>query len=346
MHRVNKPKIVVQKDSRLKNKLSYLITLIFIVTAFSGCSNTSSSENDNKIHVMATSFPQYDWVRQIIGKDNENVEVSLLVDSGIDLHSFQPSVEDIAHISNCDMFIYTGGISDVWVEDALKASSKEDRIEINLLSVLGNEVKDEEHVEGMQHEEEHEDHDDGHIHEDESEIDEHIWLSLKNAKKFTTLIALELSELDSENASKYKENSEKYIEALDVLDSKYEKTVNDAKTKTLLFGDRFPFRYLIDDYDIDYYAAFAGCSAETEASFETIIFLANKMDELELKYVMTLESSDQSIAKTIIDNTKKKDQDILVLDSIQSVGADNISLGISYLAIMENNFEVIKKALG
>ena len=325
--------------------MTYLIAFLLIATTFAGCNASAKNETDGNIRVLATTFPQYDWARQIIGERNDKVELTLLVDSGIDLHSFQPSVEDITKISNCDMFIYTGGISDSWVADALDAGGNKDRIEINLLEILGSEVKEEEEVEGMQGEVEHE-----HSHEDahgehESDIDEHVWLSLKNAQRFTDHIAGKLGDLDVENASTYKNNATKYIEKLDELDSKFEDVVGNASKRTLLFGDRFPFRYLVDDYDLDYYAAFVGCSAETEASFETIVFLANKVDELGLNYVMALETSNHSIAKTIVDNTKGKNQNILVLDSIQSVSSDSISSDISYLSLMEENYEVIKKAL-
>lgn len=343
------------------------MALLLVVTAFTACSSNVNKEESQKFTIVATTFPQYDWVRQIIGEEGENIELKLLVDSGIDLHSFQPSVEDIATIANCDIFIYTGGESELWVDDAIKVAGNDDRVVINLIEVLGNEVKDEEYIEGMQHEhadhegeEVHDEHSHDHdehehneedVHEEdehedhEPETDEHVWLSLKNAQKLTAHISEKLGELDSQNASTYLANADEYIELIGELDKKYENMVSSAKTNVILFGDRFPFRYLFDDYGIDYYAAFPGCSAETEASFETIVFLANKVDELSLKDVFALESSDQSIAKTIISNTKTKDQNILVLDSIQSVGEKEISDGISYLQIMESNYDVIKSSL-
>ena len=181
--------------------------------------------------------------------------------------------------------------------------------------------------------------------EEEPEYDEHVWLSLKNAKVFCKATADDLSEIDKDHAETYQKNEENYAAKLDELDQNYQKTVDEASQKTLLFGDRFPFRYMVDDYGLDYYAAFMGCSAETEASFETITFLAGKLDELGLKNVMTIEKSDQKITKAIIENTKDKNQKILTLDSMQSATSDDVKAGTTYLSVMEDNLEVLKEAL-
>lgn len=214
---------------------------------------------------------------------------------------------------------------------------------INLLDVLGNSVKEEEVVEGMEAEEEESE--EKSEEEEEPEYDEHVWLSLKNAKVFCKAIADDLSEIDKDHAETYQKNEENYAAKLDELDQNYQKTVDEASQKTLLFGDRFPFRYMVDDYGLDYYAAFVGCSAETEASFETITFLAGKLDELGLKNVMTIEKSDQKIPKAIIENTKDKNQKILRLDSMQSATSDDVKAGTTYLSVMEDNLEVLKEAL-
>ena len=183
------------------------------------------------------------------------------------------------------------------------------------------------------------------LEHEEKEYDEHVWLSLKNTKQLCNAIAEALEEIDPERADIYDANMVAYEEKLDDLDAQYQETVDNAKQKTLLFGDRFPFRYLVDDYGLSYYAAFAGCSAESEASFETISFLAKKVDELGLKNIMTIEKSDQKIAKTIIENTATKDQKILTLDSMQSTTSDDIANGETYLSAMEKNLEVLKEAL-
>lgn len=322
----------------MKRFTAIMLAFLLAITMLSGCTQTGSNE---KISVVCTIFPQYDWVRQILGDKADNMDITLLLDSKIDLHSYQPSVEDIAKISACDLFIYVGGESDEWVDDVLKEATNKDMVVINLLDTLGDAAKAEEIIEGME-EEEHEGEED---HEGEAEFDEHVWLSLKNAQIFCPIIADAFSSLDADNAEVYKNNMTAYNQKLSALDSKYQTAVNDATVKTLLFGDRFPFRYLVDDYGLDYYAAFVGCSAETEASFETIIFLAGKADELGLQNIMVTESSDQSIAKTISNNTTGKSQQILVMDAMQSVASSDIKEGMTYLSIMESNLNVLKEAL-
>ena len=307
-------------------------------------SEESQSENDNnkteKLKIVTTIFPEYDWVRQIAGDKVSDMDIAMLLDNGVDLHSYQPTADDIMKISDCDLFIYVGGESDEWVNDALKEAVNKDMQVINLLDVLGEQVKIEELVEGMQdteHEEEEE-------HE-EKEYDEHVWLSLKNAETLCDAIAEALGNADPDNKAVYDTNKAAYIDQLVSLDNQYREVADQASVKTLLFGDRFPFRYLVDDYGLSYYAAFAGCSAESEASFETISFLAQKIDELGLKYVMTIEKSDQKIAKTIIENTQNKDQSILTLDSMQSTTSADAANGMTYLSIMEGNLNILKEAL-
>ena len=332
--------------------------------------NTSTSAAKNgKLQVVTTIFPEYDWVRQVLGENPAGVEMTLLLDSGADLHSYQPTAEDIARISSCDMFIYVGGESDKWVDDALKEATNKNMIVLNLLEALGDSAREEEVVEGMQADEHDHDHEDGdhddadHDHEDadhddadhdedghhhderELEYDEHVWLSLKNTKLFTGIIAGKLSELDAANADTYKKNAEAYTASLEELDQQYTALFANAKEKTLLFGDRFPFRYMIEDYDLSYYAAFIGCSAETEASFETITFLAGKVDELWLKHIFVLEGGNQKIADTVKNSTKSKDQEIVALNSMQSITKKDIEDGVTYLGLMKSNYEVLSKAL-
>jgi zinc transport system substrate-binding protein len=305
------------------------------------------TEKNNKVKVVTTIFPEYDWTREIIG-DTNSAELTLLLRNGVDLHSYQPSIQDIAKISTADIFIYVGGESDGWVKDALKNAKNKNMKVINLLETLGDKVKAEEVKEGMQAEEE-EEHEHHHHHhdddEDEIEYDEHVWLSLRNAKILSAEIATALCEKDAANATTYKANLANYSARLDALDSKYAAAVKAAGKKTILFGDRFPFRYLVDDYGLDYYAAFVGCSAETEASFETVIFLAKKVDELGLNSVLIIESGDGKIARTIIQNTKKKNAKVLTLDSIQSTTAKQAVSGTTYLSIMDANLTILSEAL-
>lgn len=495
--------------------------------------DSSKSDSSKRLSIVCTIFPEYDWVREIMGDHVADADITYLLDSGTDLHNYQPTAEDIMKISTCDLFIHVGGESDQWVEDALSGSVNKDMKIIDLMETLGDKKKVEELKEGMQddehdHEHEHshehngdfedsdvkdrtlsefdgswqstypllldgsldevweykaenddtmteEDYkkkyttaydtdvvtinikaptieyvtadktikadydysgyyirtkDDGsrqvrykfektsgdddaakyivfsdhniepsepeHFHlysgnegfdtlveegthfptyypsalsaedivdemtggheekhdkdheghdedEEEEEYDEHVWLSLRNAKLICTEIANTLAEVDAANAEDYKTNLNNYTSELDALDKEFSDISDTAKNKTLIFGDRFPFRYLVDDYGIDYYAAFIGCSAESEASFETISFLAGKLDELGCDTIFTIENSDKSIAESIIRNSKNKDCEIAELNSVQSVSANEISSGVTYLSLMKQNYEVLKK---
>ncbi len=259
------------------------------------------------------------------------------------MHSFQPTMSDILKVSTCDVFIYVGGESDAWVADALKGAGNPDRTAINLMEVLGDRAKEEEVVEGMQEEDGH----DGHDHEEQEELeyDEHVWLSLKNTQVFCDAISEALQAADPENAKLYQENTTAYKGKLAALDREYQAAVDQSESKTLLFADRFPFRYLTDDYNLTYYAAFTGCSAETDASFETITFLAGKLDELKLPVVFVIENSDGKVAKAVVENTNTRDQKILTLNSMQSVTSDEINAGTTYLSIMKENLKTLKEAL-
>lgn len=332
----------------MKKIITLMLVAVLAVCALSGCGTSKSGEDtkDKKIKIVTTIFPEYDWVMQILGDKADKADVTMLLDKGVDLHSYQPSTADIAKISEADVFIYVGGESDEWVEDVLKQAKNKNLKVINLMDVMGDKAKEEEVKEGMQPEEEEhaEEAKDG-KEEEEVEYDEHVWLSLKNAKIFTKKIADVLSEVDKDNAKTYEANYKSYVKKLDDLDKKYAEAVASAKNKTLVFGDRFPFRYLVNDYGLDYYAAFVGCSAESEASFETVTFLAKKVDELGLSDVLTIEGKNHKIAKTVIENTKEKNQKVLTLDSMQSTTAKDVKDGATYLGIMEKNLEVLKEAL-
>ena len=332
--------------------------------------NSIEKGNSNKISIVCTTFPQYDWVKNILGEEAERFNVTLLLDNGVDMHSYQPAVKDIATAGSSNLFIYVGGESDTWVEDALKEAKNKDLKAINLMETLGNSVKEEEVVEGMQEERESL----GHSHEksskekqeqtqkeshensqeingqkeaadEEPEYDEHIWLSIRNAEIMVKNIEKAIEQLDSDNAKVYQTNAENYIKKLDTLDKQYANTIQNAKYKAILFGDRFPFRYMADDYDLKYYAAFAGCCAETMAGFEPVTFLAKKADELRLPVILTIENSDGRIAEAVKSNTTKKNQKILAMNSLQSVTKEQIADGITYLQVMQENLSVLSEAL-
>lgn len=330
----------------MKKTLILAAVMVLLAGIVCGCGKTAGSKDDittssDKVRIITTIFPEYDWVREILGDKSAEVDLTLLLDNGVDMHSYQPTSDDIVKISNCDIFIYVGGESDKWVEDVIKSAGNKDMMVINLLDILGERLKEEELVEGMQGEEEEEEGED----EEGPEYDEHVWLSLKNAQILCEEIEKVIEKEDPENADIYKANKDAYVAKLSELDKEYEDVADGASMKTLLFGDRFPFRYLTEDYGLDYYAAFIGCSAETEASFETITFLAGKVDELNLKNVMTIENSDNKIAQSIIANTSNKDQSILALDSMQSVTSKDVEAGEKYYSIMESNLAVLKEAL-
>ena len=508
----------------MKKMIPLFLVLTMVVGLLAGCGKKNAAEtgesDSNKLSVVTTIFPEYDWVKEILGDKAESTDLTMLLDNGVDLHSYQPTADDIVKISDCDLFIYVGGESDKWVDDALKEATNKDMKVIDLLEVLGDSVKTEETVEGMQeteHAHDHskevstfEDHEvqdrslsdwagswqsaypfaldgtlddafaamaeegemtadeyktyyqngyktditnidiegdhiaftyedgkkvgsdykyigyyiqnwstgtkaamyrfeavdrtsgapicvefndhmiesaapehfhirmsnesfdaivdpekswptffpadmtgedlcehmEGHGHDHEEEADEHVWLSLKNAKTLVGAISDALQELDPDNKGIYAANAAAYIEKLSALDDAYQSAVDGAARKTVLFGDRFPFRYLVDDYGLSYYAAFAGCSAESEASFETVSFLAKKVDELKLPCVLTIEGKNHKIAETIVENTAEKNQKILTMDSMQSTTSEDVANGTTYLSVMEQNLSMLKEALG
>ena len=331
--------------------LAALLAVCLGAVILSGCAGSPSSApsvpagdaagEGKTLRVVATIFPVYDWARQVVG-DLPGVELVWLQDTGVDLHSYQPSAADLLNLSSCDLFLYVGGESDSWVEGALEEAVNPDLQALNLLEALGDKARPEELTEGMQAEDDHDGHD--HDHEEEA-ADEHIWLSLRNASLLTGALADALGRLDPDNADAYAANAAAYQEQLAALDAEYQAAVENASASALLFGDRFPFRYLADDYGLEVYAAFPGCSAETEASFETVAFLAGKVDQLDLPAVLTIEGSDQRVARTIIQNTAAQDAALLRLDSMQGTTAQDAAGGASYLSIMESNLAVLKTAL-
>ncbi len=334
------------------NKIIAVVLCLALLPASVVISHAAAEEN--RISVVTTIFPIYDWVYRIAG-DSAHADITMLLDSGVDLHSYQPTAADIMKIATCDVFIYVGGESDEWVEDALREAVNPDMVVISLLDCLGDDVKAEEIVEGMEHGHDHEeDHDhDEHDHEEdhdhdhnhEEEADEHVWLSLRYAQKLVSAIAAKLAEADPDHADTYRVHADGYCAELSALDAQFAEVTGKAAFKTILFGDRFPFRYLADDYGLTYYAAFSGCSAETEASFQTIVFLAQKVDELGLHAVLTIEGAAHRIAETVIRATVNKDQQVLTLNSMQGITAADVSAGVSYLSVMQANLAVLQEAL-
>ena len=315
-----------------------------------------------RLRVITTTFPLYDWTRQILGKQLQDVELIQLQDNGVDLHNFQPSIRDIARIAQCDLFVFVGGESDEWAETALRSQRNPRRIAVNLLKELGDAAREEEHLEGMEehdhdhhhdakhdHDHDHDkkhDHDNHHDDNDEQELEQHVRQYHRCAARLCQTIAARLAQLDPEHAAEYQANCKAYVAKLAALDGRYAAMVKSAPRKTLLFGDRFPFRYLAEDYGLTCFAAFSGCSAETEASFKTIAFLAGKVDELKLPAVVVLENRHHKIAETVVKTAKSKGVRILAVDSLQSSTSRDAAKGKTYLGAMEKNLSAIRTALG
>ncbi|MBQ6986772.1 MAG: zinc ABC transporter substrate-binding protein [Oscillibacter sp.] len=308
------------------------LCLLALCGMLTGCG--ASQPASGKPNIVTTIFPLYDWTRQILGDRADDVELTLLLDNGTDMHSYQPTVEDIARLADCDLFVYVGGESDSWVSDALNEMPNQNRRVLNLMDALGGALREEELLPGMTPE----------VDDGETAYDEHIWLSLKNASACCSSIADTLEAMGV--ITRQESGVDKYCAELAALDARYRETVDAAPLKSILFADRFPFRYLADDYGLDAYAAFQGCSAETEASFETIAFLSAKLDELQLPAVLTTESADGRLAETIVRTSGRPDTRILSLDSMQSVTAADVASGAAYLSTMESNLDVLRQALG
>ena len=312
----------------MKKIFAVIIAALLFICAFCGCGNVQT-EKQNGIKIVCTAFPQYDFAKNILG--NVSGSVTLLTDNGADLHSYEPTAADIVEIGSADLFIYVGGVSDEWVDGIVKSANNP---KLKALAIMDTvETLDEERISGMQHE---------HGHNHEVQKDEHVWLSLENAAKITKAICDKMCEADSENASVYTANANAYINKINALDTEYKKVIGSAERKVLLFADRFPFRYLTESCSLEYYAAFSGCSSESEASFETMAFLIDKTKELSLPVILIIDGSDGSLAKTVSDATGAK---IKTLDSCQSVSITDIENGTDYLKIMTSNLEVLKEAL-
>lgn len=317
----------------MKKLFALLMALVFACTFLTAVCETAAP-----LRIVCTTFPQYDWTRQLLGDHADDVELTLLLDNGIDLHNYQPTADDIIKIARSDLFIYVGGESDAWVNDLLETSQNSHVKALSMLACV--DAKEEEAVEGMQEEA----HECGHAHH-EAEYDEHVWLSLRNAQTITRAILEALCEADPAHAETYRANADAYIAQLAELDAQYADMVRHAARTAILFADRFPFRYLVDDYGLTYYAAFAGCSAETEASFKTIAFLAKKVDELNLPAVLAIEGGNHAIAETVVASTQAKDQVILSVNSLQSMTEADVQRGESYLSVMTQNLAILTHAL-
>ena len=328
----------------MKIKLWIIGALVFLLTAcgpenFTG---DATETHNAKTDIVCTIFPAYDWTRQILGDTVDAVNLTLLTGNGADMHSYQPTAADIALLSTADIVICVGGETERWILDALEENDNEQQIVINMMETLQQNILEEEIVEGMEHSDEECTEECNHV---ENAADEHVWLSLQNAKLICEEIADALISINPDEGSTYDANAENYCAQLETLRERYREAVEGADSNVLIFADRFPFRYFTEEWGLEYYAAFPGCFAETEASFETIIFLAEKADQYNLPAVIVLEHSDAGVAETVIENSQNKQREILVMNSMQSVSMEEVTAGTSYIGIMEDNLAVLIQAL-
>ena len=313
----------------MKNLIKILLCAILSVSLFAGCSERSpSSQSDGRLQIVSTIFPSYDFARAIAG---ENADVSILLAPGVESHSYEPTPQDIIRIQNCDLFLYTGGESDTWVDDLL-ASFDEPVNTVKMMDCV--EVYEEELLEGMQTEES--------TGTQETEYDEHVWTSPKNAVLISRAIEKNLCDIDPENAASYQENASAYIAQLEMLHQNFRDFFAGVSNKTMVFGDRFPFRYFAEEYGLDCFAAFPGCSSETEPSVATIAFLTDKVKSENITTVFYIEFSNHQVADSIAEAAGAK---TALFHSCHNVSEQEQRDGATYLSLMEQNLNTLKEAL-
>lgn len=327
----------------MKNKLPKVIGgILSIVLIVSICifAIARLSQNKKTTNIISSNFVGYDFAHAVTG---DKSKVAMLLKPGAEMHDYEPTPEDIITIKNADLFIYVGGESDKWVEDLLKDNEVPKEKTLRLMDLV--EVKEEELPEGMEeHEHESEESHEAreHHHEEEIEYDEHIWTSPVNAVKLVNGIKDKLSKIYPENENIYTKNADAYISRLLNIDQKIRDIVASSDKKELIFGDRFPFRYFVDEYSLNYYAAFPGCSEQTEASSKTIAFLINKAKSDNIKTILKIELTSEKLAKSIADEAGAK---VMTLNAAHNISSEDFEKGVTYADIMERNIEVLKEAL-
>ncbi len=327
-------------------KIFFVAVMFFSLVSVTGCGN---KKNNNKLTIISTSFPGYDFARAIL-KDVDGTEVKMLLKPGSETHDFEPTPQDIINIKNSDIFIYVGGDSDEWIEDVLEDIDTDKTKVIKLMDLVN--VVEEELVDGMEehhhehededHEHEHEDEDHEHEEEEEVEYDEHVWTSPINAITITNKLKDEIIKIDNSNKEKYEENANNYVTELNKIDNEIKEVVANSKRKEIVFGDRFPLRYFVDEYNLTYYAAFPGCSEQTEASAKTIAYLIDVVKKDKIPVVFHIELSNGKIAETISKETNAK---VLEFNAAHNISQKDFDAGVTYVDLMKDNIKVLKEAL-
>ena len=307
-----------------------LILLIIVIFSFSGCGNKlSNSENGKKINVVATIFPQYDFARQI-AKDRINLK--MLIPPGAESHSYEPTPQDIINIQKSDLFICVGGENDEWIKNILNSMDTSNKIIISLIDCVDTCEEDFNTIAPDQE----------NSHNEAKEIDEHVWTSPNNAKKITEKISEALCRLDSKNSDFYIKNTKEFVNQLSILDNNFKRIVSNSKRNTLIFGDRFPFRYFVEEYSLNYYAAFPGCASQTDTNATKLTFLIDKIKQNNTPVVLKMELSNENIAKSLAEATNTK---VLTMYSCHNAQKDDFENGVTYLDYMNKNLNVLEEAL-
>ncbi|GHV13800.1 periplasmic divalent manganese/zinc-binding lipoprotein [Fibrobacterales bacterium] len=319
--------------------LAVFLSSLFFIFACEKDSEKISERNENqgngKINITTTIFPLYDFIRQIAG---DKANLKMLLPLGAESHSYEPTPQDIIDIQNSSLFVYIGGESDEWMNKIFSSMNMEKMKLVKLIDSVN--AVEEEIVEGMQ--EEGKEEGEGETENEEKEYDEHLWTSPRNAIRIVEVITAALSELDTANAKFYRRNSDEYITKLTVLDLKFKSVVKDSEKRVIVFGDRFPLRYFADEYNLKYFAAFPGCSAETEPSAKTLAFLIDKIKSEKIPVVFHIELSNEKIAKTISEATGAKN---LLFHSVHNVSKEDFDSGKGYFELMDANVQNLKTAL-
>ncbi|HJH56050.1 MAG TPA: metal ABC transporter substrate-binding protein, partial [Brachyspira hyodysenteriae] len=317
------------------------------ITSCNDANKNNNKTSNGKINVVATIFPIYDFTKNIA---LDNINLQMIIKPGIEIHSFNTTPADVIDIQNADVFIYIGGESEAWAEKIVSSMDTNGKKIIRLIDYV--KALDEEIVEGMEHDEDHNHEEEANHNEHENDIeeshthegvyDEHIWTSPKNAQLMVAAICNALSEIDADNADVYKANADKYNQELTALDEEIRNAVGSSKRKNIVFGDRFPFRYLAEEYGLEYRAPFTGCSSQVDASPKTIAYLINYIKDNKIPYLYYIELSNEKIANTLIEQTGASK---LKLHSGQNVSKEEFNSGVTYLSIMRDNLESLKKGL-